>query len=61
MRRIDHQSTKIVATVGPASASYDTLYKLAESGVDVFRINFSHGTHSDHEKVINKIRYINEK
>jgi pyruvate kinase len=61
MKRIDHQSTKIVATVGPASSSYDSLFKMVEAGVDVFRINFSHGTHSEHEKVINKIRYINEK
>jgi len=57
----DHQNTKIVATVGPASASYENLLKLVKAGVDVFRLNFSHGTHEDHKEVINRIHYINEK
>lgn len=57
----DRQNTKIVATVGPASNSYAQLLELAKAGVDVFRLNFSHGTHSDHLEVINHINYINEK
>ena len=61
MKIVDHQNTKIVATVGPASASYPTLLELVQAGVDVFRLNFSHGTHEDHLKVINHITYINEK
>lgn len=61
MKRIDHQSTKIVATVGPASSSYENLLALANAGVDCFRLNFSHGTHSDHKKVVDHITYINEK
>ena len=61
MHIIDHQNTKIVATIGPASSSYDNLLKLVKAGVDVFRLNFSHGTHSDHHQVINHINYINEK
>ena len=61
MQIIDHQSTKIVATVGPACSSYDNLLKLAQVGVNVFRLNFSHGTHEDHLKVINRVTYINEK
>ena len=61
MQIVDHQNTKIVATVGPASSSYETLLELVKAGVDVFRLNFSHGSHEDHEKVINHITYINDK
>ncbi len=61
MKIVDHQNTKIVATVGPASNSYAKLLELVQAGVDVFRLNFSHGTHEDHLKVINHITYINEK
>ncbi len=57
----DHQNTKIVATVGPASSSYETLLQLVQAGVDVFRLNFSHGSHEDHLAVINHVTYINEK
>lgn len=56
---VDHQRTKIVATVGPACSSYDMLLKLIEEGVDVFRLNFSHGSHDDHKKVIDNIVTIN--
>ena len=49
------QKTKIVATVGPASSSKEALLGLVEEGVDVFRLNFSHGSHEDHLKVINNI------
>src|SRR5690606_36252649 len=58
---IKHQNTKIVATVGPASNTYENLLALAQAGVNVFRLNFSHGTHEDHLNVINYITYINEK
>lgn len=51
--------TKIIATVGPASDSYETMLKLVKAGVDVFRLNFSHGTHSDHKRVIKHIQKIN--
>ena len=40
--------TKIVATVGPASRSPEVLRELIEAGVDVLRLNFSHGTHEEH-------------
>ena len=60
MKITDHQKTKIVATVGPASNSYETLVELIKAGVDVFRLNFSHGTHEDHQKVIDHIIHINE-
>jgi pyruvate kinase len=54
MRRQRH--AKIVATVGPASASPDKLRELFLAGVDTFRLNFSHGTHQDHAAVHAAIR-----
>ncbi len=57
----DRQNTKIVATIGPASSSYENLLELVKNGVDIFRLNFSHGTHEDHLSVINHITYINDK
>ncbi|HXY39153.1 MAG TPA: pyruvate kinase, partial [Vicinamibacteria bacterium] len=50
--------TKIVATVGPASRSPEMLRKLLEVGVDVFRLNFSHGTHDEHLQVVQAAREI---
>src|SRR5690554_7864401 len=52
--------TKIVATLGPASSSKETLRAMMEEGMNVARINFSHGSYEDHEKVINIIRELNE-
>jgi len=57
----EFQRTKIVATVGPACQGYNKLLELAKAGVDVFRLNFSHGTIEDHQKTIHDIKYINEK
>ena len=54
------RKTKIVATIGPASNSYDKLVELYQSGVNVFRINFSHGRHEDHLKVIEHICLLNK-
>lgn len=48
--------TKIVATLGPASSSADVLEKLLEAGVNVFRLNFSHGTRDVHRKTVDTIR-----
>ncbi len=48
--------TKIVATVGPASREPATLRALIEAGVDVFRLNFSHGTHDEHARTLRLIR-----
>src|SRR5262245_47249652 len=50
--------TKIVATIGPASRSPEVLRRLIEAGVDVFRLNFSHGTHDEHSAVVGDIRSI---
>ncbi|HEY4875761.1 MAG TPA: pyruvate kinase [Puia sp.] len=52
--------TKIVATVGPACDTYDKLLDLVRAGVNVFRLNFSHGTHEDKGKIIEHIRKIND-
>src|SRR5215471_15462959 len=51
--------TKIVATVGPACDTYDKLLALVKAGVNVFRLNFSHGSHEDKAKIIEHIRKIN--
>ena len=51
--------TKIVATVGPACDTYEKLLDLVKAGVNVFRLNFSHGTHEDKAKIITHIRNIN--
>ena len=48
--------TKIVATVGPASSSDAAIHDLIAAGVDVFRLNFSHGTHAGHGEMIGRIR-----
>ncbi|CAN5749188.1 pyruvate kinase [soil metagenome] len=48
--------TKIVATIGPATAAVDKVHALAELGVDVVRLNFAHGTHESHRKVIEWVR-----
>ncbi len=51
--------TRIVATVGPASNHYETLKALMLEGVNVFRLNFSHGSHESHKQVIDLIRQLN--
>src|SRR4051794_18799424 len=48
--------TKIVATMGPAVGEVDTLLELFQAGVDVCRLNFSHGTLDDHLLMLRKIR-----
>lgn len=53
-----NRKAKIVATLGPASSDPKTLRTLFDTGVDVFRLNFSHGTHEDHRKLYNTIRDI---
>ncbi|HEY0419922.1 MAG TPA: pyruvate kinase, partial [Acetobacteraceae bacterium] len=48
--------TKIIATLGPASSTPEVLARLFQGGADVFRLNFSHGTHDDHAARIAMIR-----
>ena len=52
--------TKIVATVGPACDTYEKLAELVHAGVNVFRLNFSHGSHEDKAQIIQHIRTLNE-
>lgn len=48
--------TKIVATIGPASRDLDTLRRMVEAGMDVARLNYSHGTLEEHEETISRVR-----
>ena len=48
--------TKIIATLGPASSSPEMLARLIDSGVNVFRLNFSHGTHETHGEIYRRVR-----
>src|SRR5271170_4317139 len=52
------RSAKIVATLGPSSSTPQKIRDLFEAGVDVFRLNFSHGTHEDHRARFAAIRSI---
>ncbi|MDX5327060.1 MAG: pyruvate kinase [Bacteroidota bacterium] len=52
--------TKIVATLGPASADKSVMKRMVEEGVNVFRLNFSHGTHDDHRRSMQLIRELND-
>mgnify|MGYP001020563436 FL=1 len=46
------RKTKIICTIGPVTESYDMLKKMAEAGMNVVRLNMSHGDHASHAKVI---------
>jgi pyruvate kinase len=58
MRR--YRKAKIVATLGPASSSEDIIRALFEAGADVFRFNFSHGTHHDHQARYDIVRKVEQ-
>ncbi len=53
--------TKVIATIGPACDSFEMLKKLAEEGVNIFRFNFSHGTHESHLKTLKLVHRVNKK
>lgn len=55
-RRLKRRRTKIVATLGPASSDAETVRRLVEAGVDVFRLNMSHGDHAGHEATYRIVR-----
>ncbi len=59
-RQHAYKRTKIVATVGPACDSYEQLLDLVKAGVNVFRLNFSHGSYEDKGRIIDYIRQINK-
>ncbi|HEX9732604.1 MAG TPA: pyruvate kinase, partial [Thermoanaerobaculia bacterium] len=50
------RKAKIVATLGPASAGEDVIARLFDAGVDVVRLNLSHGSHDDHRRMIRTVR-----
>ncbi len=54
------KKTKIVCTLGPASDTEEIIAAMAEAGMNVARINFSHGTHEDHAKKITMIKHVRE-
>ena len=60
VKSIPARKSKIICTIGPASRSVEMLKKLALNGMDVARLNFSHGTHEEHLEVINNIRQVSE-
>lgn len=58
MRR--RRDAKIIATLGPSSNSLEKIDELFNAGIDVFRLNFSHGTHEDHARIHGYIRQVEE-
>ena len=61
MKILRRRKTKIVATLGPASSNAEMLAQLFQAGADVFRLNFSHGSHEDHGRNIDLIRELEAK
>ncbi len=57
---LNQKKTKIVATVGPATSTKEILLQIIEEGVNVIRINFSHGNYEDHKSVVNYVKQINK-
>ncbi|MGY3054658.1 pyruvate kinase [Pedobacter sp. UYEF25] len=56
-----HSRTKIVATLGPASSQPDVLFNMFNAGLDVCRLNFSHGSQADHQAALDTIKDLNKK
>jgi pyruvate kinase len=57
---MEFSRTKIVATIGPSTASKEVLMQIIDAGVNVCRLNFSHGSHDEYKEVVRQIREINE-
>ncbi len=53
-----NKMTKIICTIGPASDNYQTILKMANAGMNIVRLNFSHGTHEEHLQRINLVRKV---
>ena len=60
MKQVVNNRTKIIATIGPSSSDYEILREMVIKGVDVVRLNLSHGSHKDHKKVISNVREISD-
>ena len=55
------RKTKIICTIGPASDNEETLTQMCEAGMNVARLNFSHGTHEEHQQKIDLVKKVREK
>lgn len=55
------RKTKIICTIGPASSSEEVLTQMCKNGMNVARLNFSHGSHEEHLKKLNLIKHVREK
>lgn len=58
---LNMRKTKIICTIGPASAKEDVLTKMCQAGMNVARLNFSHGDHMKHKMKIDLLRKVREK
>ena len=54
------RKTKIICTIGPSTRSYEMLMKMYVAGMNVVRLNMSHGSHDEHEKVIRSVKNVNQ-
>ena len=61
MNKASFTKTKIICTIGPATSGIEQIMKLTQAGMDVARLNFSHGTHEEHKNNINNIRTASKK
>lgn len=55
---IENRKTKIICTIGPVSESKEMMTKLVENGMNIIRLNFSHGDYEEHGNRINNIREV---
>ena len=55
------RKTKIICTIGPASENEEILTRMCRSGMNVARLNFSHGTHEEHQKKFDLVKQVREK
>ena len=55
------RKTKIICTIGPASENEEILIRMCRSGMNVARLNFSHGTHEEHKVKIDLVKHVREK
>ena len=55
------RKTKIICTIGPASENEETLTQMCQAGMEVARLNFSHGSHEEHQKKIDLIKKVRKK
>ena len=61
MQAHDYRKTKIICTIGPKTSNVEALKNLLDAGMNIARLNMSHGNHASHEQVINNIKSINKK